>query len=45
MEDEAIERMAREQEERLKKEYEQEMEKRTLAQLQVFIISYMIISL
>jgi len=35
LEDEAIERMAREQEEKLKMEFEKENEKRMLAQLQV----------
>lgn len=38
MEDEAIERAAREQEEKIKKEFEREAEKRALAQLQVRII-------
>lgn len=36
LEDEAIERMAREQEEKMKIEIEKENEKRTLAQLQVY---------
>lgn len=35
MEDEAIEKTLREQEEKLKKEFEKETEKRTMAQLQV----------
>lgn len=38
LEDEAIERMAREQEEKMKIEFEKENEKRTLAQLQVWSI-------
>lgn len=38
LEDEAIERMAREQEEKMKIEFEKENEKRTLAQLQVWNI-------
>lgn len=35
LEDEAIERAARDQEEKIRKEFEKETEKRTLAQLQV----------
>lgn len=38
MEDEAIERAARDQEDKVKKEIEKETEKRTLVQLQVLII-------
>lgn len=38
LEDEAIERAARDQEEKIRKEFEKEAEKRTLAQLQVLII-------
>lgn len=35
LEDEAIERAARDQEDKIKKEYEKEIEKRTMAELQV----------
>lgn len=38
LEDEAIERAARDQEDKIRKEFEKEAEKRTLAQLQVQII-------
>lgn len=38
LEDEAIERAARDQEEKIRKEFEKEAEKRTLAQLQVRIM-------
>jgi len=38
MDDEAIEKAAKDQEEKIKKEFEKESEKRTLAQFQVWII-------
>lgn len=38
MEDEAIERTFKEQEEKIKKEFEKEAEKRIMAQLQVCIL-------